>query len=73
MPPAIHIMRQRPRPHLAKAVELGYIFNANNGVGHSAKEVTGGWWRVAGEDMGKSEEVTGSEWLVAGLILRAQF
>ena len=23
MPPAIHIMCERPRPHLAKAVELG--------------------------------------------------
>jgi hypothetical protein len=31
----------------------------------SSEGVTGGWWRVAGEDMGKSEEVTGSEWLVA--------
>jgi hypothetical protein len=34
MPPAIHIMRERPRANLAEAIELGDVFNANNGIGH---------------------------------------
>ncbi len=34
VPPAIHIMGQRPRPHLTQTVELGDVFNANNGFGH---------------------------------------
>jgi hypothetical protein len=32
MPPAIHIMRQRPRAHLPETVELGDIFNANYNI-----------------------------------------
>jgi hypothetical protein len=38
VPPPIYIMRQRPRPHLPQAVELGYIFNAYNGVTHLLTE-----------------------------------
>jgi hypothetical protein len=30
-------MRERTRPHLAETVELGNIFNANNGVGHGKR------------------------------------
>jgi hypothetical protein len=33
-------MRQRPRPDLAEAVKLGYIFNAYNGVTHLLTELT---------------------------------
>jgi hypothetical protein len=46
MPPAIHIMRERTRADFAEAVELGYIFNANYGVGHRAEEVACGEWRI---------------------------
>jgi hypothetical protein len=38
MPPPIHIMPQQTCADLAEAIELRYIFNANNGVGHD--------WRV---------------------------
>ena len=31
------VVRQRPHPHLPEAVELGYIFNANDGVGHGKR------------------------------------
>ena len=37
MPPAIHIMRERTSAHLPETVELGDIFNANNGVGHGGR------------------------------------
>jgi uncharacterized protein YjlB len=40
-------MRQRPRAHLAEAVELGDVFNANNGVGHG-KRRRSNEWRVIG-------------------------
>jgi hypothetical protein len=40
MPPAIHIMRERPRPHLPEAVELGYIFNSNDYITHFLTELT---------------------------------
>jgi hypothetical protein len=35
-----------PRPDLPETIELGYIFNANNGVGHRAEEVASGEWRI---------------------------
>ena len=34
VPPAIHIMRERPRPHLPEAVELGDFFNSNDYITH---------------------------------------
>ena len=61
VPPAIHIMRQRPRAYLAQAVELGDVFNANYGVGHG-----GGveWSRVEGRGSrveGRGSRVEGRE------------
>jgi hypothetical protein len=32
MPPPIEIMRKRPRPHLAQAIEFGDVFNANYNI-----------------------------------------
>jgi len=53
MPPAIHIMSERPRPRLPEAIELGDIFNANDGFGHGNRRRSNGW-RVTG---GGLEEV----------------
>ena len=33
-------MRQRPRPHLAEAVELGDVFNSNDYIRHFLTELT---------------------------------
>jgi hypothetical protein len=40
MPPAIQIMRQRPRADFTEAVELGYIFNSNDYITHFLTELT---------------------------------
>jgi hypothetical protein len=40
MPPAIHIMRQRPCPHFPEAVELGDVFNSNDYITHFLTELT---------------------------------
>jgi hypothetical protein len=39
MPPPIHIMRERPRADFTEAVELGDVFNANDGVGHGTRSM----------------------------------
>ena len=70
VPPAIDIMRQRPRPHLTETVELGDVFNANYGVGHGGRVE---WSRV--ESRGLAEGVELSGWLRAIIFseLSAQF
>jgi hypothetical protein len=48
MPPPIHIMRQRPCPHLPQSIEFGDIFNANNCVTHFLTELTD--FRISNEN-----------------------
>jgi hypothetical protein len=40
MPPAIHIMRERPRADFTEAVELGDVFNSNDYITHFLTELT---------------------------------
>jgi hypothetical protein len=40
VPPAIHIMRERTRPHLPETVELGDVFNSNDYITHFLTELT---------------------------------
>jgi hypothetical protein len=40
MPPAIHIMRERPCADFTEAVELGDVFNSNDYITHFLTELT---------------------------------
>jgi hypothetical protein len=56
-------MRQRPRADLPETVELGDVFNANNGVGHGGRVE---WSRVESRGLWKKKETRVEGWMKKG-------